>query len=229
MSKDFLGHRLLFVTAHPDDETYLASGTITANTEKGGESFLICATLGEKGKSHVGKSITASQLKAVRKKELTAVAKLLQVKKLSLLDLKDGNLCNCENILFKKLKSLIQKFKPEVLISFGSDGITGHLDHIAVGQAVSIIAHQLNLPFVVFSAPPAFIKQCEKMKDRRKHGVYKNELTYQKHNFKIKISSKLKLQALMLHASQISNQDPFLNFPAGVKKQMLNYEYFFTK
>lgn len=229
MNKDFLGKRLMLITAHPDDETYLASGTIAANLDKGGEAMLVCATLGEKGKSHLPKSMTASELKDLRKKEITAVTKLLQVKKLALLDLKDGQLCNCGNILLKKLADLTRKYKPEVIISFGADGVTGHLDHIAIGEAAEQIAVKLNIQFVSFVAPPAFIKQTDKIKARRKHGVYKDDLIYQKHNIKIKINPELKQKALLLHTSQISNQDPFYNMPAQVKREMLTYEYFFVK
>ena len=219
----------MFITAHPDDETYLASGTIAENNKLGGESILVCATLGEKGKAHLSKPVTQAMLKQIREKELQSVAKLLKVKKLSVLDLKDGQLCNCGKILLKDLKTAIQKTKPEVLISFGKDGVTGHLDHIAVGEATKLIAQDLDISFVAFVAPPAYVKQVELTKQRRKHGVYKDDLLYPKPNLKIKINPELKLQALMLHASQISHQDPFHNFPKGCKQQMLNYEYFFVK
>jgi N-acetylglucosamine malate deacetylase 2 len=229
MKKSFLGKKLMFITAHPDDEAYLASGTIAVNREHGGESIVVCATSGERGKSHLTKPVTCEQLKKIREKELKAVMKLLQVKKLLMLNLKDGQLCNCENKLLKNLKSLIAKYHPEVLISFGADGVTGHLDHIAVGKAASVIAEQFNLPMVYMAPPPCFIKDVEGIKNRRKMGVYQDEIIYEKSNVKIKIDPELKMKALLLHASQISNQDPFENFPKGSRKQILSYEYFSMK
>jgi len=53
-----LGKRLLVVTAHPDDESFLASGTMLANANAGGNNFVFCATLGERGKSHLEQAVT---------------------------------------------------------------------------------------------------------------------------------------------------------------------------
>jgi len=54
----FLGSKILVFTAHPDDESYLAAGTIYENTRRGGKTFLVCATGGELGSAHLKKPIS---------------------------------------------------------------------------------------------------------------------------------------------------------------------------
>ena len=46
---NILGRKIVWLFAHPDDECYLAAGTIYENYRNGGENYLICATAGEQG------------------------------------------------------------------------------------------------------------------------------------------------------------------------------------
>ena len=77
--KRILGEKILFVTAHPDDESYQAAGTMLKNHQAGGASYVACATFGEKGRSHIKRKVTLGQLKILRKKELLLVSKFLKV------------------------------------------------------------------------------------------------------------------------------------------------------
>jgi len=45
---DFLGKTLLFVVAHPDDESFTSAGTMWQNRLAGGKNYIICATYGKK-------------------------------------------------------------------------------------------------------------------------------------------------------------------------------------
>lgn len=226
MKFNLLGKRLLFVTAHPDDESYLAAGTIAQNKRAGGKSTIVCATLGEKGKAHIGGKVTQIELKAVRHRELKNVSHFLGVTTLCLLRLPDGKLRDCANQIYHKVLRLIQKHQPEVLVSFGPDGITGHLDHITVGTVTARIATELSLPFVAFVPPPAIAQAPKSLHSRRKHGVYSDSVVYPKANVKIKIDPDIKLRALHFHRSQIPAGNPFHGLPTSAAKQMLHYEYY---
>src|SRR5262249_20573786 len=92
LMKRILGKKILFVTAHPDDESYLAAGTMLKNYAAGGTNFVACATFGEKGKSHMKTKVTASQLKLVREKELMTVSKFLNVHTLLMAGLPDAEM-----------------------------------------------------------------------------------------------------------------------------------------
>ena len=223
-----LGKKLLFVTAHPDDESYAASGTMLKNHDAGGTSYVACATFGERGKSHIKKRITSHQLKMLRKKELLAASRYLKVSALLMTGLPDAGMGvqSNQDIFYEKLLPFAIKHHPDLIISFGEDGISGHVDHIAVGKVAKKIARKLKIPLITFSAPPELHKSIEELKNRRKHGKYVKTLKPSRHDLEIKVSPAKKLKALRFHKSQMDANDPLSKFPAKTRKQVLTREYF---
>lgn len=226
--KGILGERILFVTAHPDDESYLAAGTMLKNHAAGGRSYVACATFGEKGKSHLKTKITAGQLKQRRKKELLRVSKFLKVSELLMPGLPDAGMGRKSNqeAFFKKLLAFAEKHRPALMISFGKDGISGHIDHISVGKVAKQVAKKLKVRFLTFTAPPELHKSIELLKTRRKHGKYVKTLKYRPHDIEIKIHRLNKLKALHFHKSQFDSEGPFAGLTPRTAKQFLSIEYF---
>src|SRR5437773_637708 len=126
-----LGKKILIILAHPDDESFLTAGLIFRNWQSGGQTTLICATLGEKGKYHLHRQITATQLKYLRKEELIRVSKFLKVSHLEILTLPDGSVIKHKSKFFASILKIAETNRPDIIVSFGPDGITGHRDHIA--------------------------------------------------------------------------------------------------
>lgn len=230
MKKGFLGKKLLFITAHPDDESYASAGTILANYKAGGESFLITATLGEKGKSHLLKPLSTAGLKKKRKAELMAAVRFLRIKKLFLLGLRDGEVKNHKQTALLKVLPIVKKLKPDYIISFGRDGMSGHLDHIAIGEVARKVARKLRIPFIAFTASPTRVKLMKQLSktilSRRKHGKYAKKIEYAKANLKIKIDGRAKFKAVSFHKSQLGGRKPSSHFPPKLKNEWLKYEYF---
>lgn len=224
---NFFGKRLLFVVAHPDDESFAASGTIKKNLDEGGENFLICATYGEKGKSHLKKNLSKAALKKMRKKELEKVSKFLGVKKLLGFSMKDGGLKESASILKAKINKAVREIRPDFIFSFGSDGISGHLDHITVGKSAKYAARKMDIPFIAFSASPYLSKQ--RMLARRKFGVYSNSAKRQEYNLKIKIDPAAKMKAVSFHKSQFGADSPFKGFSEKQRKMIIGHEYFYVQ
>ena len=108
---NFLGKKLLFVVAHPDDESFTASGTIWENHLAGGKNFILCATLGEQGKSHLKKPVSQSKLKQIRKQEITQTAKFLKVDRLMFLALPDTKVGQHQSRLAAKIIKTAKKTK----------------------------------------------------------------------------------------------------------------------
>jgi LmbE family N-acetylglucosaminyl deacetylase len=225
---EILGKRILFVTAHPDDESYTVAGTILRNHDAGGTSYVACATFGERGKSHLKKQVTSRQLKILRKKELLAASKYLKVSGLLMPGLPDAELRikSNQDAFYKKLLPFAEKHLPALIISFGKDGISGHIDHISVGKVAKKAAQKLKVPFLTFSAPPELHKSIEALKRRRRHGRYVKTLKRQPHNIEIKVDPKKKLKAIRLHKSQFGVEGPFAEFSAKAVRQLLSKEYF---
>lgn len=230
MVQNFLGKRILVITAHPDDESYSASGAIFQNPRAGGKTFLVCATLGEKGISHLKKKISAHSLKIIRKKELTQAAKYLGISKIHILGLGDGKLKSQTESFLKKALPLAKKIKPEIILSFGKDGISGHLDHIATGKVAEIIAKKLKLPLVKFAVSPYISKNGPKwFALRRRHSNYSKKIVLPKGNIKVAVPKGVKLKALRYYPSQIDGKNPFSYYPPKAIKDMINAEYFISE
>lgn len=230
MPKTFLGKKLLFITAHPDDESYAVSGTINANNQAGGESYLICATLGERGKGHLLKPLTKSQLKRTRKKELEKASRFLKIKRLFILNLPDGGVTERKSEAYKKITPIVQELKPDYLLSFGKDGGSGHLDHIAIGEVAKKIAVQEKIPFIAFAMSPQRLKilrsNPQLLTRRRRFGKYAKIIVPAKPNVKIKIDGRVKRKAVSFHKTQMGGRKPFSSFPKKLAKEWLSHEYF---
>lgn len=128
--------RLLAVMAHPDDETLGFGGTIARYSQEGVETFLITATRGEKGwwgpeAEYPG----ATELGKLREAELRSAAAQLGITELQFLDYIDGELDAVETAeVTRAIANAIRRIRPDVVITFGPDGVYGHPDHIAICQ-----------------------------------------------------------------------------------------------
>ena len=223
--KNFLGKNILFITAHPDDETFSSAGTIYKNYKLGGKTEIICATLGENGKSHLKEPLTKKQLKELRKGELLAVAKFLKVPKVYFLDLPDGRVKENSKKFYEGAEGLLAKIKPEVIISFGPDGISGHHDHIASYEVSLRLAQKYKLPMFAITRPwnPLFATMLRK---RRAFGVYADKLKPLKPTLKIAVDPKIKSKAVSFHKSQIGPAGLYGGMPTKVSNLFTRYEYF---
>jgi LmbE family N-acetylglucosaminyl deacetylase len=223
LESKLVGKRLALVIAHPDDESFLAAGTIDKNYHAGGKNFIICATFGEQGKSRVGGKISSETLRKIRAQELNAVCNMLHVRKHFGLGLPDGAVESHTEKLNHLLTTELKKIKPDCVISFGKDGVSGHKDHIAAGKIARQCAEKLMVPFAAFVVPSTWHASLLK---KRRHGKYIAKLFSSKPNLTISINSKVKLAAIKLHSSQVDEKDPLSHFPDPVKKDMLRREYF---
>jgi LmbE family N-acetylglucosaminyl deacetylase len=221
-----LGKKLLFAFAHPDDESFCSAGTIYKNYKSGGKSFIICATCGEKGKAHLKQPLSEMQLKKIRKKELINVSKFLKVQRLLVCSFPDTKLKFFALELRRKILAVTKKEKPDFIISFGKNGLSGHLDHIAIGEAARQVAKQLKIQFISVGIPPILSKNYELFKRRRKFGVYSKKVKLPKPNLKISIDPKIKMRALKFHKSQFYKGETFINIPGEAIAHNLKYEYY---
>ncbi len=226
MEAKFLGKKLLFLIAHPDDESFAAAGTMFKNFLAGGQNYIVCATLGERGKSHMGRSVTQKELRKIRKNELIKVAEFLKVSGLYFFKFPDAGLKAHGRDLEAKTKKLAKKIKPDYIFSFGPDGMSGHLDHIAAGKAARQVSKKLGIPFVAFAASPGLVKRFKGIKSRRAYGKYAKTVTHRAPNLKVKIDFKNKLKVLSFHKSQFGQSTMLADVPKQVKDGFMDYEYF---
>lgn len=121
--------RLMVIVAHPDDESFPIGGTIAKTAAEGGEVMLVTATRGEAGIP----DMPPDEAGRLRERELRAACDVLGVKALRFLDYVDGTLDQVEaNSAIDRLIALMHVFRPDAIITFGPDGISGHPDHVTV-------------------------------------------------------------------------------------------------
>jgi LmbE family N-acetylglucosaminyl deacetylase len=132
---------LAFVVAHPDDDVMGASGLIALHRDDPDLRFvLVHATDGEAGEIAPGSGATRETLGAVRREEdrrgWAAVGRLPD--RHEWLGLPDGGLADLPaGLLTDMVAEILDEERPDVVCTFGPDGITGHPDHVTVGAATS--------------------------------------------------------------------------------------------
>jgi LmbE family N-acetylglucosaminyl deacetylase len=122
------------VWAHPDDEAYLSAGLMTMAVEAGSHVVCVTATRGELGTADPVRWPPA-RLAPVRERELRASLAAVGVDDHVWLPYRDGA---CEPADPAEAVAMIVRVLDDVgadtVVTFGADGMTGHPDHIAVGQ-----------------------------------------------------------------------------------------------
>jgi LmbE family N-acetylglucosaminyl deacetylase len=136
--------RLAAVFAHPDDDTYGVGGTVALHADAGIEVTAILATSGDAGRILDPSLATPQNLGLVREGEDRAAWGELGVKPaLHFLRHPDGGLQGFpREELVGRIAELLATARPEVVVTFGPDGVTGHEDHIAVGEAATAGFHR---------------------------------------------------------------------------------------
>lgn len=150
--------RLLFVHAHPDDETITTGATIAHYAARGAQVHVVTCTLGEEGEV-IGErwgQLTvdhADQLGGYRISELTEALRLLGVaepiflggagrwrdsgmagtaprRRQRFVDADDGEVVGA-------LVAIIRELRPHVVVTYDPDGGYGHPDHMRTHQVTT--------------------------------------------------------------------------------------------
>ena len=159
---------LLAVWAHPDDEAYLSAGLMLRVAEAGGRVVCLTATKGEQGTDDPERW-PPPQLARHRTRELKAALSRLGVRETWMMDLPDGG---CEDappeVPTAVIGAAIDTLRPDAIVTFGPDGITGHPDHIAVGRWTTAAwsARRSSASLLYATMTPAFLRRHARLHDR---------------------------------------------------------------
>lgn len=123
---------ILGIWAHPDDEAYLSGGLMALARDAGTRVVCVTATRGEHGTPDPV-AWPPRRLAEERTLELTHCLDVLGVEEHHWLGYEDGS-CSAvgreEGV--DRLSELIDLVRPDTVLTFGPDGITGHPDHQTV-------------------------------------------------------------------------------------------------
>jgi LmbE family N-acetylglucosaminyl deacetylase len=144
---------LMAVHAHPDDEASSTGGVLAAYSDQGVRTVVVTCTNGEFGDGPAGlkpgeDGHDTADVAQTRLAELREAAKHLGVTDLELLGYHDSGMpeweyrnspdafCNVplENVI-DRIASLIEKYRPQVVITYDPDGAYQHPDHVHAARA----------------------------------------------------------------------------------------------
>lgn len=131
------GLSLLAVFAHPDDEALAAGGTLARYAAEGVDVRLICATRGEAGSTGRPVRCPRELLGLWRTCELERSCRALGTAEPVFLDGRDSALAAEPAGLVRQLVAAIRRSRPQVVVTWGPDGLTGHPDHLVLHWATT--------------------------------------------------------------------------------------------
>lgn len=141
---------IMSIWAHPDDESFLAAGLLAAAIQNGQRVICVTATRGEAG-SHDTKKWPPSELAAVRTKELEEALDILGVAEHYWLNYQDGH---CHQVPLNegasKLLTIIEETRPDSILTFGSDGWTGHEDHKTMNSWAKVAVKKTGRDITIY-------------------------------------------------------------------------------
>ena len=142
----------MVIVAHPGDESFGFGGAIATAAAGGAYVVVVCVTRGwfdarlaqgspaPGGKNRDVKldAVTWRNLDTVREDELRRSVSLLGVRVVRMLDYSEGDLDRANyDQLVSRIVEPIRMHRPEVILTFGPDGITGDTDHVVLSRAVT--------------------------------------------------------------------------------------------
>jgi LmbE family N-acetylglucosaminyl deacetylase len=128
---------LLGVWAHPDDEAYLSAALMARAVEAGERVVVATATRGEHGTPDPVQW-PPERLAPLREAELSRSLATLGVTEHRWLGHLDGRLPEVRrSAAVSQVAGLIDEVRPDTIVTFGPDGMTGHDDHRTVSQWVT--------------------------------------------------------------------------------------------
>ncbi|MEM9033657.1 MAG: PIG-L family deacetylase [Actinomycetota bacterium] len=143
--------RLLGVWAHPDDEAYLSAGLMRRVVAAGGEVTVVTLTNGEEGFSAEDPRTRAERADQ-RRREMRAAMEVVGVTDVRFRHWPDGGLADADQRrVAGSIARAIRSVRPDVVVTFGSDGITGHDDHVACSRATTAAWAELGIGELLYA------------------------------------------------------------------------------
>lgn len=229
---------LFSIFAHPDDEAFGPSATLLRESTNGTDIHLILITDGENGIN----TDNYEDLGSTRLKEWRASGKLLGIRSGIALHYPDGGL---SNNLYLEIADKIQQHIQNTLstytepvsvefMTFDSEGITGHLDHIAVSYITTYVYLKLkeqDVPDVevntlrYYCLPDTMIKQVDTSWIYQPCGKEKTEIDECTDYSDI---ADKKLEIMQAHYSQRSDMEKILSYQDKTNPDCLcdHFRYF---
>jgi LmbE family N-acetylglucosaminyl deacetylase len=211
-----MNHTLLVILPHPDDESFPMGGTLAKYAANQTRVTLICATRGEAGIE----GISPEEAGKIREGELRRAAAELGLNEVRFLDYRDGTLAQVDAEEFvARLTDLLRELRPDAVLTFGPDGISGHPDHVTLSTRVTQAFERAALPnarLYYLASSEATLQGCGVVPSQEAAGGPVASIDISDYRLP-------KLRAMQAHASQ---HPPFTGDPETEIENLACHEYF---
>jgi len=205
---------ILGIWAHPDDETWSSAGLMKMACLNGQKVGIMTATKGDAGQTADEKIWPKKSLKNIREKELEKSLSYIGNVQQYWLDYEDGKLAESDtDTAVDKIVRILKVFRPNSVVTFESNGITGHDDHKTISNWTSLAVEKSGLEITILHSIES-VEKFEQSGDKldRKFNIFFNtnkpKLIKEKDaDIVLKLPNQIlesKLQSLKAHASQTS-------------------------
>lgn len=214
--------QLLAVFAHPDDEVSRCGGTLALLAKHGVSVQVLTATRGQAGSCGNPPLCTPDELPSVRECELRCACAVLGIHPPILLDYQDGHLSEVDpEKIVSEILNAVHDAHPQLILTYGPDGVSGHPDHIAIGRFATEAFHRAGEVAALYTlvVPRSLV---ETLGMTQIHGVPDEAIT-----LTVDVSAiwEIKMSAILCHRTQLG-ETPILATNNEKQHLFLGREYF---
>jgi N-acetylglucosamine malate deacetylase 2 len=243
---------MMVVVAHPGDEAFGFGGAIAQAAASGAYVAVVCATRGhfdrrllDRAPAPGGRNRSFDRpavwrnLDTVREDEMRRSVGMLGVRVLRMLDYSEEGLSGVDpDELVGRIVETIRMHRPEVLLTFGPDGISGDADHVVTGRATEVAFEKAGEPLayeddldedqVAWRAAKLY-QLVVSSDDLAEMGAppqaaYGSPAGHETLSLELGELTPLKLAAIARHVSQTGSDGPFHGWPPEVRDRFLGVE-----
>jgi LmbE family N-acetylglucosaminyl deacetylase len=249
---------LMAVHAHPDDEASSTGGVLARYADEGIRTVIVTCTNGEFGDTPGGIKPGAeghdeTEVAEIRLAELRESVKILGVTNLELLGYHDSGMpdweyrerddafCNVpEADVAARIGALIERYRPQVVITYDDEGAYQHPDHVHASRAAQAAVAATGIPaklYLIALRPSSWRKiwaalreageEVPDFSDTPPEVLRQMEEAEQRITTTVDITPVIerKRDALMAHASQI-RESWFSKIPPEIATEVFGQESF---
>jgi LmbE family N-acetylglucosaminyl deacetylase len=249
---------LMAVHAHPDDESSSTGGVLATYSGQGLRTVVVTCTNGEFGDAPGGvkpgeDGHDEQAVAQLRLAELRQACKILGVTDLETLGYHDSGMpdwdykdrpeafCNIPLAeVTERVGALMEKYRPQVVVSYDPDGPYQHPDHVHTARAAAAAAAATGIPakfYLTAMRPSSWRKIWDALRELGEDvpgpREVSDEMRAQMEEAERRITTTVdirpvlarKREALFAHSSQIQ-ESWFSKIPAGIAEEAFGFETF---
>ena len=129
--------KVLYVFAHPDDESFGPARAMSKQRRQGHEVYLLTLTREGATRQRFKHGLSVQEMGLVRYKEMQDVAKVPDLSGMTVLDLADSGLKELDpREIERVISDEIERLRPQVVVTDAVHGISGFHDHLVAHAVV---------------------------------------------------------------------------------------------